>query len=109
MDWLKTRIAGSPKLARLIGQALFSVFAFLIVAGLIGRAGMLAINTTRAKANLPALRGLADAYPMYSLWFVPESAFGYILAAALAAFGIYIALIAKAVLKALNPRSRRRR
>jgi len=108
MEWLNTRIAGAPKLVRMIGQATFVVFGLLIVLGLIGRAGMLAINITRGKAHLPALRGLAEAYPLYSLWFVPESALGYILAAVLAAFGIYLVLAAKAVLKVLDPRSRRR-
>lgn len=110
MEWLKTQIALYPKLAAMIGQALYSVGGFLIVAGLIARAGMLAINTGRGRAGLPLFKGLAEAYPQYSLWFVPESVFGYIVAGVIAALGIYVAVTAKAMLKAMiGSRSRRRR
>lgn len=108
MEWLKTRIAQSPKLAQMLGQGIFGIGGFLIVAGLIARAGLLAINTTRAKANLPTFRGVGEAYPNYPLWFVPEGVFGYVFAALLAGLGIYLALSAKAILKALNPGGHRR-
>jgi hypothetical protein len=90
------------------GQALFGLGGLLIIVGLIGRAGMLAVNAVRAKGKLPALGGLRDAYPTLPVWFVPESAFGYIVAGLLAALGIYVVLTAKTMLKARKPRTGRR-
>jgi hypothetical protein len=66
MEWIYKQ----PKLARMVGQALFSVFGFLIVCGMIGRVAMTAINSTREIGKLPPLNGLREAYPMYSLSWV---------------------------------------
>ena len=97
-----------PKLARLVGQVLFSIGGLVFICGLIGRAGMLAINQTRNLGKLPPLNGLSEAYPMYSLWWVPESFLGYAVAVILAGAGLYLALTAKTLLKAMNPSGRRR-
>jgi hypothetical protein len=104
MEWLKTQIARYPKLAQMIGQALYSIGGFLIVAGLIARAGMLAINIGRGRASLPLFKGLVEAYPQYPLWFVPEGFIGYFFAAVVASLGIYVALTAKAMHKARRKR-----
>ena len=93
----------------MLGQALLSFGGFLIICGLIGRAGIVAINQGRGIAKLPALNGLSAAYPMYPLWWVPESMFGYLLPALLAAVGIYVALTAKGMLTGQETSSRRRR
>jgi hypothetical protein len=98
MQWIYKQ----PKLARMVGQALFSVGGFIIVCGMIGRVAMTAINSTRGIAKLPPVTGLKEAYPMYSLWWVPEHFFGYAVAAIVAATGIYVALTAKAVLKTMK-------
>lgn len=108
MEWLQTRIAQSPKAAQIIGHALFGVGGLLIVAGLIARAGLLAINTARARGNLPTFPSVGEAYPNYPLWFVPEGPFGYIIAAVLAGLGIYIALSAKSLLKSMRGVRQRR-
>jgi hypothetical protein len=105
MTWIATQ----PKLAHLLGKALFFVGGLLIICGLIGRAGMIAINHTRNLGKLPALSGLSSAYPMYTLWWVPETFLGYAVAAVIAAAGLYLALTAKRLLKAMNPRGQRRR
>jgi hypothetical protein len=55
MKWLKTQVAAAPKLALLVGQALFAFGGFLIVSGLIGRVATTAINTSRSLSKLPAL------------------------------------------------------
>jgi hypothetical protein len=102
MDWLKTRIAQSPQVAQMVGHALFGLGGFLIVAGLIARAGMLAINSARAKGNLPALPSISEACLTYPLWFVPEGRFGYFVAVLLAGLGIYVTLSAKSMLKHLR-------
>jgi hypothetical protein len=98
-----------PKLAHLVGRGLFAVGGFLIVCGLIGRAGMLAINQSRSIAKLPALNGLSEAYPMYPLWWVPEGLLGYAFATVIAGAGLYFALTARTLLKAMNASVGRRR
>jgi hypothetical protein len=107
MKALQEFIVGKPKLVQMLGQALFSIGGFLIVCGLIGRAALLAINAGRAKASLPAFSRISEAYLMYPLWFVPQGVAGYVLPALLAGLGIYLALSAKAALKARSPRRRR--
>jgi hypothetical protein len=89
MQWIYKQ----PKLARMIGQALFAVGGLFIICGLIGRFAMIAIN------------GLSEAYPMYSLWWVPEHFIGYPVGAILAAAGIYVALTAKKVLRTTRRKS----
>lgn len=109
MEWLKTRVVAAPKLALLVGQALFALGAFLIVSGMIGRVASAAINATRRLNKLPPLAGLREAYPTYILWWVPETVLGYMLPALLATAGIYVALTAKRFLKARRATSGRRR
>lgn len=105
-----TWIVANPKLAHSIGKGLFSVGGILIICGLIGRAGMLAINQTRNLGKLPALRGLSEAYPMYPLWWVPEGVLGFLVALVLVGAGLSLALTAKKRLKATtNPTGRRNR
>lgn len=88
-----------PKLAQVVGQALFSVGGFSVVCGLIGRPGMTALNQTRFIGKLSPYSGLAEAYPMYPVWWVPEDFFGYALGVIVAALGAYVALTAKRVLR----------
>jgi hypothetical protein len=98
MQWIQKR----PKVAQMIGQALFSVGGFTIVCGLIGRAGMTALNHARSIGKMPPYSGLSEGYPMYPLWWVPEHFLGYAVAALIAVAGIYVALTAKSVLKVLR-------
>jgi hypothetical protein len=46
-------ITRNPKLARMVGQALFSVGGFVVICGVIGRAGMTALNSARAIGKMP--------------------------------------------------------
>ena len=73
MQWIYER----PKLARMIGRALFSLGGFIVVCGFIGRAGMTALNQARSIGKMPPYSGLAEAYPMYPWWWVPEHFLGY--------------------------------
>ena len=98
MQWIYRQ----PKITRMFGQALFSLGGFLIVCGMIGRVAMTATNSTRGMSKLPPLGALKDAYPMYSLWWVPEHVVGYAGAAVIAALGVYVALTAKTVLKSMG-------
>ena len=98
MQWIYER----PKLARMVGQALFSVGGFIIVCGIIGRAAMAALNHGRSIAKMPHYSGLSEVYPTYPLWWVPEHFLGYAIAALIAVAGIYIALTAKSVTKVVR-------
>ena len=85
----------NPKLARMLGQALFSAGGLIVICGLIGRAGLTALNHARALGKMPPYNGLAEAYPMYPLWWVPEHLAGYVTPLSVAAFGAYVAFTAK--------------
>jgi hypothetical protein len=98
MNRLKAWLVANSKIAHVVGQATFAVGGFLIVAGLIGRAGLAAINATRKLAQQPPIR-LSEAYPAYPLWWVPEGVAGFAIGLILAGSGIYLALSAKTVLK----------
>lgn len=100
MQW----IYGHPKLAKMVGQALFSIGGFLVVCGLIGRAGMTALNQARSIGKMPPYAGLAEAYPMYPLWWVPEHVVGYAVGVIIAGLGAYVALTAKKVLRSTSKR-----
>jgi hypothetical protein len=84
----------------MLGQALFSVGGFVVICGLIGRAGMTALNHARTLGKMPPYIGLSEAYPMYSLWWVPEHFIGYAIPVLVAGLGAYVAINAKAALKA---------
>jgi hypothetical protein len=48
---LQKLISGGPKLAQISGQALFSLGGFLIIYGVIGRAGLRADGTPARRAS----------------------------------------------------------
>ena len=104
MQW----IYKSPKLARMIGQALFSAGGFIVLCGIIGRTVMTVMNHARTLGKMPPYSGLSDVYPMFALWWVPEHVLGYTVGALIAGAGIYVALTAKSVLKAVRDGNRRR-
>lgn len=103
MQWIYLR----PKLAQMIGRALLLVGGFIVVCGLIGRAGITALNHGRSIGKLPPYSGLSEVYPMYPLWWVPEHFLGYAVGALIAGAGIYVAVTAKSVLKMLRAGKRR--
>ncbi|WP_139201101.1 hypothetical protein [Polaromonas sp. JS666] len=98
MQWIYER----PKLVWMIGRALFSVGGLTVVSGLIGRAGMTALNQARSIGKMPPYSGLSEAYPMYPLWWVPEHFLGYAIGALIAGTGLYLALMAKSALKVVR-------
>lgn len=74
-----------------LGKALCSTGSFLIIAGLIGRAasvGIAAIESLGGRHDVE--RSLADIYPTLLTWWVPETALGYAVGAALMLLGITV-------------------
>lgn len=92
MDWIRRHIAASPKAALVVGKTVFLAGCLLILAALFGRLQLVAANTERAAAGLPALRKLADAFPQYPTWLVPEGPVGYVVAALLVLAGMALTL-----------------
>jgi hypothetical protein len=94
MNWLRSRIAGSPVRARVLGKVLFLAGAILVLGAVFARAGLMAINADRAEARLPALHTLAEAYPQYPTWIVPEGPIGFALSAVLVLAGMGLTVLA---------------
>jgi hypothetical protein len=99
MKWLRSRIARSPKHALVLGKILFLAGAILILGAVFARAGLVATNAERAEAKLPVLRTLAEAYPQYPTWLVPEGPVGFTLAAVLVLAGMALIVLAEEAAK----------
>lgn len=99
MNWIRTRIALSPKPALIAGKAVFLAGGLLILAAMYGRVELIGINEERAKANLPAVHKLAEVVAQFPTWWVPEGPVGYIVAAVLVLVGTYFTVVAGEVLK----------
>lgn len=99
MNWLRQRIGRSPKPALILGKALLLAGGILILAALFGRAGLMNLNAERAEARLQPLQALAQAFPQYPTWLVPEGPAGFAFAAALVLLGMLLTTLASDALK----------
>jgi hypothetical protein len=107
MNRLRSLVRRSPQRFLVLGKAIFLAGAILIVGAVFARAALVAANAERAQAKLPALRTLAEAYPQYPTWLVPEGPIGFALSAVLVLAGMALVVVADAALK--QERTRRRR
>ena len=99
MNWLRSLIARHPRRALVVGKALFLAGSILIVGAVFARAGLVNINAQRAEAKLPAIHTLAQAYPQYPTWVVPEGPIGYSVAAVLVLVGMALTVLADKAVK----------
>ena len=90
MNWLNSLMGRFPRHALVIGKVVFLAGAILILGAVFARAGLMAVNTERAAAKLPALQTLAQAYPQYMTWVVPEGPVGFTVAAVLVLVGMVL-------------------
>ncbi|MEJ8836798.1 hypothetical protein [Ramlibacter sp. AN1133] len=104
MHWLRSRIDRHPRLALILGKAIFLAGSILIVGAVFARSGLVAVNTERAAAGQPAVRTLAEAYPQYPTWIVPEGPVGYSIAAALVLAGMALTVLAEQAARRGMPR-----
>jgi len=95
MEWLRSLIRLSPRRALVLGKGVFLAGCILILAAVFGRAGLMGINADRAQAKLPAVRTLAEAYPQYPTWLVPETPVGFGVAAVLVLVGMAVTVVAE--------------
>lgn len=79
----------------MLGKVVFLAGCILILAAVFGRAGLMGLNADRAQAKLPAVRTLAEAYPQYPTWLVPETAVGFGVAAVLVLVGMAMTVLAE--------------
>ncbi len=106
MDWLRARIARSPRHALILGKTLFLAGAIAIVGAVFARAALLNINAVRTEAKLAPLQALAQAYPQYPTWIVPEGPVGYTICALLVLVGMGLTVMASEVQKQEEARRR---
>ncbi len=94
MNWLRSRIRRSPQRALIVGKTVFLVGCILVLGAVFARAGLGKVNSERANNKQPALQTLAEAYPQYPTWVVPEGRLGYSIAALLILVGMGLTVIA---------------
>lgn len=99
MKWLRERIARSPKPALIVGKAVFLVGCILVLGAVFARAQLINLNADRVAGKLPPLRTLAEAYPQYPTWVVPEGPVGFAIAAVLVLVGTVLTSLAWDALK----------
>jgi hypothetical protein len=99
MEWLRSRIARHPRAAILVGKTLFLAGSILIVGAVFARSGLSTLNAERAEAKLPPFRTLAEAYPQYPTWVVPEGPVGFGIAAVLVLVGMGATVLAEKALR----------
>lgn len=95
MQWIRALVAQHPRRALIIGKTLLLAGSILIVGAVFARAGLVNTNADRADARLPPLRMLAEAYPQYPTWVVPEGPVGFGISAVLVLAGMGLTLLAE--------------
>jgi hypothetical protein len=80
--------------ALVLGKILFLAGAILILGAVFARAGLMATNAERVEAKLHALHTLAEAYPRYPTWLVPEGPVGFTISAVLVLLGMGLTVLA---------------
>jgi len=78
-----------------VGKTLFLAGSILIVGAVFARAGLANYNTARAEAKLPPVSTLAEAYPQYPTWIVPEGPVGFAVATLLVLAGMGLTVTAE--------------
>ena len=86
-------IARHPRHAVVVGKALLLAGGILVLAAVFARIGLANLNAERAGAKLPPVRRLAEAFPQYPTWFVPETVTGFGIAAFLVVAGVTLAVL----------------
>ena len=95
MQWLRSLVSRAPRRAMVIGKTLFLAGSILVLGAVFARVGLVALNADRSEAGLPAIRSLAEAYPQYPTWFVPEGPIGFGVAAGLVLVGMALVVLAE--------------
>jgi len=95
MEWIRSRIALHPKRAIVLGKTILLVGSIMVLGAVFARAGLINTNADRAEARMPPLHTLAEAYPQYPTWPVPEGPVGFGLSAVLVLAGMGLTVMAE--------------
>lgn len=95
MQWIRGLVGQHPKLAVALGKTFLLAGGILVLGAVFARAGLVKTNAERAEAGLPALLTLAEAYPQYATWLVPEGPIGFGLSALLVVIGMLLTVLAE--------------
>jgi hypothetical protein len=96
MEWLTILMLERPKTVSAVGKLLFNVGGLATVLGIWGTLALQAIaSAVKFGPASSVTRGLADAYPTYPTWWVPESAAGFAMSIGIAALGIWLVMATK--------------
>jgi hypothetical protein len=82
-----------------VGKTLFLAGSILVLGAVFARADLSNLNAQRVQANQAPLHSLAQAYPQYPTWLVPEGPVGFSIAAALVLAGLGVVLLAEKAIK----------
>jgi len=99
MQWLRSRIARSPRHANVLGKILFLAGAILVLGAVFARAGLMSVNHERSEAGLPTLQTLAEAYPQYPTQLVPEGPVGFVISGGLVLLGVALTSLAASAMQ----------
>lgn len=81
-----------------LGRGMFTAGAIFLIAGLWGIMATRSISIfalLAPSAQSQAVKTLADLYPALPTWWIPESAFGFIIVIILAVLGFFAAIAGK--------------
>jgi hypothetical protein len=92
-------VARNPKAALVLGKAMFLAGSVLVLGAVFARAALGNLNVDRVQAKLAAFRTLAQAYPQYPTWVVPEGPVGFAISAVLVMAGLALIVRAEKELK----------
>ena len=99
MDWFRSHITRHPKRAMVFGKTLFLAGSILVMGAVFARAGLSNTNAQRVEAKQPPVQTLAEAYPQYPTWLVPEGPTGFTIAAVLVLAGMAVIVLAEKAAK----------
>ncbi|WP_435435125.1 hypothetical protein [Variovorax sp. RB2P76] len=96
MEWLTILMLEKPKTISWWGKVLFYAGGLATIVGLWGVLALPAIAVPTKLANVgAATRSLADAYPAYPTWWIPESVAGFVVSIGVAALGVWLVMATK--------------
>ncbi|MBT2333647.1 hypothetical protein J7E49_06980 [Variovorax paradoxus] len=96
MEWLTILMLEKPKAIKGWGKALFNIGGLATIVGIWGVLALRAIAMPAKLGTVGAIaRSLADAYPAFPTWWIPESAAGFGISISMAALGVWLVMATK--------------
>jgi hypothetical protein len=95
MNWIVSWVARHPKAALVLGKAVFLAGGILVIGAVFARAALGNLNADRVQAGQSAVYSLAQAFPQYPTWVVPEGPVGFVISAALVLVGLALVILAE--------------